>query len=503
MTVPFRMVGDATALYAGRVQPSAVTAAASFIDEHAADLVREFADLVSVPNVSRVPGQPDLAAAAVADLYVRSGVELTSLRIDGAPPLLTGRIDVGAERTVGIYVHYDGQPVDPDEWTFGPFVPTLVSGRIDRGGEALSLPVSGDPVDPEWRLYARGTADDRAPLFALAVALRALAAGSMSPAVNLVFAFEGEEEIGSVHLADYFAANRDALDADLWLICDGPVHRSGLPQIVFGVRGITEMEITVHGPNRPLHSGHYGNWVFNPVQELARILASMKDDEGRVLVDGFYDSTIPPGAAELAAARDVPRDDAELRRELGIGATEGSGASLLERLFLPSLNVRGLDGGPVGDLARNVIPTAATASLDLRLVPGNDPSAMAELVRRHVERQGFHVIDGEPGDDDRGHARVATVRAVPGYPGVRLPMDDPAAAAVVDAARAAGGGEVLAVPTFGGSVPLFWFTEILRAPVVLVPIANHDNNQHAADENLRIGNLWYGVRLMAALCHPD
>ena len=225
------------------MQAAAVEAARRYRAEHGAQLVREFIDLVAVPNVSRVPGQPRGAADAVAALFDRAGVPLHRYELDGVPPLLSGRLDVGASRTIGIYVHYDGQPVEPGEWTFGPFSPTVTSDRLDRGGRPIDLPLSDGEPDPDWRIYARGTADDRAPLLALAGALRALRTAGIEPSVNLVFAFEGEEEIGSEHLADYFTRHRDDLHADLWLICDGPVHRSGRPQVVFGVRGITEIEI--------------------------------------------------------------------------------------------------------------------------------------------------------------------------------------------------------------------------------------------------------------------
>ncbi len=289
-------------------------------------------------------------------------------------------------------------------------------------------------------------------------------------------------------------------EADIWLICDGPVHQSRRPQIVFGVRGVSEMEITAYGPSRPLHSGHYGNWVPNPNIELAHLLASMKDPAGNVTVDGFYEGTQPITDSDRAAVAALPDTDDSLRAELGVGATEDGGTALALRLLLPSLNIRGLDGGGVGDSSANVIPTRSTASIDIRLAPGNDPEGMIDRVENHMRSRGWHIVTDEPDAAVRqAHAKVARVTRNASYPGVRLPTDSPLAKALVSAATVAAGESVLAVPTFGGSVPLHFFTTVLGAPIAITPFANHDNNQHAANENIRIANLWYGIDLMAAL----
>ncbi len=406
----------------------------------------------------------------------------------------------GAKRTLGIYAHYDGQPVVPSSWTSPPWSPTLRSGALEAGGEPLPLPGEGEPIDPEWRIYARSAGDDKAPIAALLAALDALREAGASPTSNLRLLFEGEEEAGSKHLGRYLADHRERLEVDLWLICDGPVHPSRRPQLVFGVRGYTGLEITVYGAIRPLHSGHYGNWAPNPAMELARLVGGMKDADGRVLVDGFYDSTRAPAEAERRAIAKLPSPDEALRRELALAATEAGGAPLAERILLPSLNVRGLAGGAVGDEARNVIPTEATASIDVRLVPDNDPAEMLDRIEAHVRRQGFHVVREPPDlDTRRSHPRIARIVRDEGYPAARTPVGLPAVRPVAAAVERAAGEAPLLVPTLGGSLPLHLFTERLGRPIVIVPIANHDNNQHAPDENLRIANLWYGIDLMGEL----
>ena len=277
-------------------------------------------------------------------------------------------------------------------------------------------------------------------------------------------------------------------------------QQSRRPLLAFGVRGVTSMELSVYGASRPLHSGHYGNWAPNPGLMLAQLLASMKDADGRVVIDGFHDSITPLGERERAALASLPDFDGELMRELGLARTEGGGASLAERLQLPSLNVRGLASANVGDGARNVIPSSATAALDVRLVKGNDPAAMLALVEEHVRRQGYHVVRDEPDLETRlAHPRIARIVRGTGYRAVRTPMDHPIVPGLIAAAEAAAGAEVVLLPSFGGSLPLYLFEDVLRAPIVIVPIANHDDNQHAADENLRLANLWYGVDLFCGI----
>jgi len=476
-----------------------------FRGDNAAGIVRDFAELLRIPNVASDLPNIHLNAEFIRDRLMARGVEAELWEMDGVPPIVYGRLDVdGATRTLGIYVHYDGQPVDPSQWTWDPWIPTLTNNSLESDGVEIAMPADGESVDPEWRIYARGAGDDKAPIAAILGALDALAASGAVPASNLRFFFEGEEEAGSDHLADYMRAHRDELEVDAWLICDGPVHQSRRPQLVFGVRGYTGFEVTVYGATRYLHSGHYGNWAPNPALSLAQLLASMKDRDGKVLIEGFYDTTESIGTAERRALEAAPDYDAELRSELGLAATELQNAPLLERLLLPSLNIRGMSSAAVGDAARNVIPTQATASLDLRLVKGNDPEAMLDVVERHIAAQGYHIVREEPTADERiQYPLIARVTRRGGYPAARTPMDLPIVRGLVAAAEAASGEEVILLPSFGGSLPLYLFTDLLEAPVVIVPIANHDDNQHAPDENLRLANLFYGIDLMAAIFMMD
>jgi acetylornithine deacetylase/succinyl-diaminopimelate desuccinylase-like protein len=493
------LLAHSTALL-GEESP-ALRAAREFRAQHGARILAEYAELVRLPNVAS-----DLESIQANAEFLRAGLEQRGvnaqlLRQDGVPPIVFGSLEVpGADRTLAIYVHYDGQPVDENEWASPPFTPTLLTRSREAGGVERPLPELGEAIDPEWRLYGRSVSDDKAPLAALFAALDALQGAGIEPTSNLKFFFEGEEEGGSPHLETYLEHYGDLLEADLWLIFDGPVHQSRRPQLVFGVRGITGLDITVYGATRTLHSGHYGNWAPNPAMMLAQLLASMKDEEGRVLVPGFYDSTAPISPAERAALDTVPDIDDQLRREIGLAVSEAGNAPLLERLMLPSLNVRGLVSAAVGDKGRNIIPEQATASLDLRLVKGNRPQEMLDLVEAHIEAEGFHIVREEPDTETRlAHDRIALVNRRGGYPAARTSPDLPVVQGIRRAAEAAAGEPMILLPTMGGSLPLYLFDEVLGRPVVIVPIANHDNNQHAPDENLRLANLWYGIDLAAAL----
>lgn len=483
------------------LQQEALAAAREYRQAHAAAILRDFASLLAIPNVARDSENIRRNAERIRDDLAARGVSARLLEVEGAPPVVFGERKVpGARRTLAFYVHYDGQPVDEARWTVPPWQPTLTNAALEAGGKAIPFPEDGAPVDPEWRIYARSAGDDKAPLAALFAALDALDDAGITPTVNLKFFFEGEEEAGSPHLEQFITRYRELLDADLWLICDGPSHQSGAPQLVFGVRGYTGFDLTVYGANRYLHSGHYGNWAPNPAQELSHLLATMKDDRGRVLIDGFYDSTIAPGAAERAALDRLPAYDDELRRELDLAATEADNAPLLDRLLIPSLNVRGMASGAVGDAARNVIPTEATASLDIRLAKGNDPVAMLDRVQAHLESLGYHVVTDEPdGATRRAHPRLARMERRIGYPATRTPLDEPQVQPVTAAMTYAAGRAPLLVPTLGGSLPLYVFVRHLETPLVVLPIANHDNNQHGPDENLRLANLWLGIDIMATL----
>jgi acetylornithine deacetylase/succinyl-diaminopimelate desuccinylase-like protein len=470
-----------------------------------ASLLNDYRTFLSIPNVAADTSGLMANAEWIRARLKANGVAQTQFLYPTTPgqaPAVYGRVDVpGATRTIALYAHYDGQPVDPSKWASGlkPFTPQLTNGSLLKGASLISWDRAVGPIDPEWRIYARGASDDKAGVYAIIEAYAALSAVGLTPSANLIFFFEGEEEAGSDHLPEIFERHRQLLKADAWVICDGPVHASGLHQLVHGVRGDTHLDLTVYGPKRPLHSGHYGNWIPNPAMELARLLASMKNDKGEVTIKGFYDDVIPLTKAEREAIGRIPPVEDQLKKELGVRKPERD-LPLNEAIAMPSMNINGFAAAGVGERSANVIPVKAEASIDLRLVAGNDWKRQQEKVIAHIRTQGFHVTEQEPTDAERAtFDRICQVKKSSGYNAQKTPMNDPNALRIGAALDAALETPAIRVPTLGGSLPLFMFEQILNVRPVTVPIANHDNNQHAENENIRIGNLWKGIEIYASI----
>ena len=468
-------------------QNAAGTAAREYATPRQAELLKSFQEFVAIPNVAADPvGLKRNADFLMAQLKQR-GVAAQLLTAPGlpaaTPPIVYGEIKTpGATRTFVFYAHYDGQPVTASEWANGaPFNPEVKT------------------VDGEQRVYGRSTGDDKAAIFAQLTALSALQTAKMPLKANIRFVWEGEEEAGSVHLEQILDAHKDIIGGDVWLVCDGPVDQTRQQLLTFGARGDAHVQITVYGPDRGLHSGHYGNWAPNPAMMMAQLLAGMKDADGHVTIPHFYDGIKPLGPKELAALKAAPRNDEMLKKEFGIGATMGGGKPLLELINQPSLEIAGIAAGQTGSHATNTIVATAMANLDLRLVVGIDASVQQHRVLDYVKSQGYFVTSEEPTREERlSHAKVARVELKEGENASRTPMDLPIAAEVIAAVESARGRTVL-LPTSGGTVPLDAMERASGSPTISVPIANHDDNQHAANENLRLKNLWDGIETMAAL----
>jgi acetylornithine deacetylase/succinyl-diaminopimelate desuccinylase-like protein len=470
LTVPLAILLAALSLNAQNIR--------AYRQSHEKAILDSYVQFLSIPNVAsdkaNIGRNADWIVAELAKRHVTAQL----LEVPNAPKVVFAKIDVpSATRSMTFYAHYDGQPVEPAKWTDPPFQPTF----------------HGD------RLFARSSSDDKAPIQAILAALDA----GITPHWNIRLFFEGEEEAGSPHLPALIEKYRDLLKTDLWLICDGPVDQSRKQQIYFGARGVTKVDLTVYGPNHELHSGHYGNWAPNPAMMLARLLASMKDDDGRVLIAGFYDGVAPFSATEKKALADAPANDADLMHEMGLARTEGAGRKLDDLITEPSLNVQGLGSASVGETSRNVVPATAIAEIDMRLVKGIDYNKQVERLVDHIRKQGYFVTDKEPDLDMRlTHPKIARVVRHEGYNAARTSMDLPVSRQVISTLTKAR-GPLVSMPTLGGSVPLYLFTDTLQTPAIGIPIANHDNNQHSSNENIRLQNLWDGIETLAALLNME
>ncbi|HUP20368.1 MAG TPA: M20/M25/M40 family metallo-hydrolase [Gemmatimonadota bacterium] len=464
-----------------------------------------YRELLRLPNDAHHPDDIARVLAWVERAFEERGFRTERLPTRGADLLLAERPAPGATRTVLVYLQADGQPVDPSRWDQeSPYEPVLKRRGADDEWETIPWQRLDDAPDDEgrsdWRIFARSAADSKGPVAQLLSAFDALPRlGGAGPDFNLKVIVDAEEEMGSPNLPDAVRRFRDRLAADRLVIFDGPPHDAGEPTLKFGARGIATFTLTTYGPRAPQHSGHYGNYVPNPAIRLAEILVSMKDDRGRVTIPGWYDGIRLDADTRAILAR-VPDDEVRLMRELGIAGRDSIAPTLQESLQYPSLNVRGMRSGWVGDEARTIIPATATAEVDVRLVAETDGERMLDLVRRHIESLGYHLVDGEPTEEERArHPRLASFRGEVSYAAFRTALDSEPDRWLTAALTRLNGAEPIRIRTSGGSIPISPFVETLGIPAVTVPTVNPDNNQHSPNENLRVGSFVEGIATMLAV----
>jgi acetylornithine deacetylase/succinyl-diaminopimelate desuccinylase-like protein len=495
--LPVLLLGAVISPAAAQSPPQWVPAVKTWIAGNQQPVVSELLELLSIPNVAADRANIRRNAEHLRGMLLKRGFTSELLETAGNP-LVYGELRVpGAAKTLLLYCHYDGQPVDPKRWKQpDPFTPV-----VRRGKDGPEISKDAARLDPEIRIYARSASDDKSPIVMMLAAIDALKAAGVTPTANVRVILDGEEEAGSPSLVPAIDRYREKLAADLMVILDGPQHSSGRPTIAYGARGIARVDVTVFGPRAGVHSGNYGNWIPNPAQRLARLLASMKDDDGRILVKGWNEGIAPLTPEEQAMVAAVPEDSNAMLRAFGVAGPEKAYPRLQDALQYPTLNVRGMTSAFVGAGARTIIPDSATASIDIRLVKETPAASMIDKIRAHVVAQGYHVVDGEP--DDATRAKYSTIARLAtfgdGTNAFRTSPADPHARALAASLRGAHGVEPVHLRTLGGTVPIAPFIEALGFPAVLVPTVNFDNNQHEENENLRMGNLFEGILTVAAI----
>jgi acetylornithine deacetylase/succinyl-diaminopimelate desuccinylase-like protein len=469
--------------------------------DHEKQILLELFDFLSIPNVAANKGDIERNAQALTRMFEHRRFLPERIATSGSPVVLAERRAPNLRRTITFYFHYDGQPVDPTEWIYEPPFSPVIVVEHEPAGRTLTLKTWQGPIDPEWRIYGRSASDDKSPIIALLAAVDALEDSNIPLTSNIRVIMEGDEEAGSPSLEQVAREHGDRIRGDALIMVDGPRHASGRPTLFFGTRGIMSALVTVFGPARDVHSGNYGNWAPNPALALAKLLASMKDDRGRVTIDGFYDDVTPLTAEERQAIDAIPDEAPMLMKTFGFSQPETTTERLELRHNLPTLNINAFEaGGGVGGQGRTIIPASASARLDLRLVKAIDPAKQFDRLVAHVRKQGFFIVDKEPDAATRAaHPWIARVTRTGGYPAGRTPMNVPIAAAISKALADAAGGPIVRLPTIGGSAPFYVFTDVLKVPTFGLSIVNFDNNQHGPNENLRIQNLWEGIESMAAL----
>jgi acetylornithine deacetylase/succinyl-diaminopimelate desuccinylase-like protein len=495
----------ASATPPARAQSDAVTP--SLIEKTAQANFPEFFDLLSMPNdainAQDIRKNADWLEAA----FRKRGFVTKQLPNNGRPLVFAEFARKSANaKTILFYMHFDGQPVIPGQWSQkSPWIAAVKRQNAKGQWEDIARErLLGDEIDPDWRIFARSASDDKGPIMMFLTAFDALSAAGAVPAVNVKVLLDSEEEKGSQTIGIVAKANRELLAADAIVINDGPVHPSNRPTIVFGNRGNTLVRLTVFGPKNPLHSGHFGNYAPNPAQRLAALLASMKDDDGRVTVAGYYDG-VKLTEAERRLLAEVPDDETELRRRIGTARPESVGGNYQEALQYPSLNIRGMAAAAIGDTAANIVPSDATAELDLRTTPGADPAYLVNAIEAHIRGRGYHLVQGAPSEEERAtYDKIASVTVGRGSKAAFTPIDSPIGRWVQDTlartfATATGPAKTVRIRMMGGSVPTDKLVEALELPFVIVPLVNGDNNQHSFDENLRLGQFLDGTRAFTGL----
>src|SRR5712691_2784100 len=340
-------------------------AALAYLEQHRQRFLDDLFELLRIPSVSALPAhRSDVGRCAEWLAEHMRGIGLEHVEVlptAGHPVVYADWLHAPGRPTVLVYNHYDVQPVDPlDEWESPPF----------------------EPVVKDNRLLGRGAADDKGQLFLHLKAVEALLRADGGLPVNLKFIYEGEEEIGSEHFEPFLVEHRELLEADLVVVSDTAMFDRGLPSICYGLRGIAYFQVELEGPNTDLHSGAFGGAVANPAEMLARLIAQLKDQNGRITIPGFYDEVRPLSDQERAEIARLPFDEVRYRRELGVDELWGeAGFSPLERVWArPTLEVCGLWGGFQGEGSKTVIPARAGAKLSCRLVPDQDPERITALV---------------------------------------------------------------------------------------------------------------------------
>ena len=451
-------------------------------------------ELVSIPNDSNHPDQLVPNLEWCEENFSNRNWSIEQLATKGFPLMLASYKVEDAKKTVLFYFHVDGQPVDRKKWNQAdPYTPVLKKINESGGWEEISMDKIEEGIDDEWRIFARAVSDDKGPLAMFLTAWDAMIAEGLLPNYNLKVILDFEEEIGSPNLPAAVLDHREKLKADMMLIMDGPRHLSNEPTLSFGARGISEITLTVFGPRAAQHSGHYGNYAPNPALRLSKLLASMKGDEGRVIISGFYDGiNLSPEEKMILDA--VPDDEAEIKRKLGIGFTDQVGSSYQESIQYPSLNIRGLGSGWIGAESRTIVPADATAEIDIRLVPESDPERLFTLVRSHIEEQGYHILDREPTDEERmNYPKLIKWKGTISYQAFRTPFDSEPGLWLEKAFIRAFAKSPIKIRISGGSLPISPFVDALGFPAVTIPTVNSDNNQHGPDENIRLGNYREGI----------
>jgi acetylornithine deacetylase/succinyl-diaminopimelate desuccinylase-like protein len=403
-------------------------------------------------------------------------------------------------KTVLFYFHLDGQPVNPKMWNQeDPFIPVLKERNKEGVFEEIDWNNLDKKIVDDWRIFGRAAADDKAPIIMLLSALEILQNQNTKPTFNIKIVFDLEEEYGSAGFLSTIEKYKNNYASDYFIIMDGPAHSSNKPTLTFGCRGIATCTITTYGSKLPQHSGHFGNYVSNPVFTLSHLLSSMKSESGKVLIKDYNKGiTISDEVHEVL--KNVPDNKEDLNRSLLIHSSENVGNNYQEALQYPSLNIRQIETSWKGDKPKTIIPEFAKVNIDVRLVMETDGEQQLQKIKNHIKKQGFLLLDRVPTDSERlSNAKIVTFIGDKGVNAFRTNIELEFGNLLQKEFKNTFKESPVIIRTMGGTVPIIPAIKVLDIPAIIVPMVNMDNNQHNPNENIRIGNIRQGIKICLSI----
>ncbi|MEH6513536.1 MAG: M20/M25/M40 family metallo-hydrolase, partial [Maribacter arcticus] len=425
---------------------------------------------LKLQNDGNYPEQIDENKHWCDSVFRKLNFKTQTIKTDGAPLLFAEKIYKKNYKSILFYLQIDGQPVDSSAWSqTDPFTPII---KEFKNGiwSPIEIDLEQNIYDDDWRIFARSASDSKGPAMSLISALQILQEQNINPQYNIKVIMDFQEELGSPDLPKAVLENKDLLSAEMLFIMDGTRHLSNLPTLTYGARGIATATIKIFGPNYALHSGQYGNYAPNPVFEAARLISSLKDDRGIVQIPGFYDGVVLTERDKQLLAM-IPENNDSLNTRLGIFSSEHVASTYQEALQFPSLNIRGLKAAYIGKEVRTLIPEDVVIEIDMRLVLETPAERQLELLRNHIIKQGYHLVDSVASSEDRAtFKKLATLEYRIGSKPFRTDMDTDIGKFLNSALEKVFGDNVVNMRTTGGSQPMAPFIQTLKIPAVSIRI---------------------------------
>ena len=476
--------------------------------EQAINNLDEFIEFLSYPNDANYESDIYKLMDWTENKFKSLDFKINRLDTETIPLMLASKHISDDYKTVLIYMHLDGQPVDLSKWNQeNPFIPVYKLNEdgkfVDYDSNKLANIDYKTLEERDIRIFARASSDAKGPVMMLIQAMKFMSSKNIDNKFNLKLIMDFEEEKGSPSLPDAVKKHSTILKSDALLIFDGPQHESDLPTLNFGNRGISSITLKTYGPVVPQHSGHFGNYAPNPVFRMSNILSSMKDESGIVKIKGYYDGIVISDQVKKYLDN-VPDDEHSMLDKMQIKKPESVGNSYQESIQFPSLNVKGIRAGWVEDEVRTIIPSECIAEIDVRLVIESDGYRLHELIKNHIKNLGYIVLDHEPSKEERmKYDKIVKFNSKVSYPAYRTDIDSDLGKWLSNALTNTFGIEPVLRRTSGGSVPISPFVNVLNIPAVGVPTVNKDNNQHSPNENIKLINYIKGIESFVGILSSE